>query len=144
MPILTTATSHRTPATLREVAQSHARSRSLSPEDRAVFAELAGGEQGQYDLTIPAHVAILEAAFFAAAVSLSTRYGQSMSRRRAGSDLHALREHVMAGGNVAAVTTTVTLTIESADAADARAMVDTLRRFRTDDATITAADIVKD
>lgn len=138
MPNLTTATSHRTPATLREVAQSHARSRSLSEASRNVFKRLAEGR------TLDEFAgSTLGDAFFEAAVSLSTRFGQSYVRRCHGSDLHALREHILAGGTVAATMTTITLTVESATPEQARAMVDTLRRFRTDDATITAADIVK-
>ena len=140
MPILTTATSHRTKATLREVAQSHARSRSLSEQSRGVFRDIVAGCTINDD-NVELHREDAEAAFFEAAVSLSTRYGQSYARRCAGSDLHALRDHVLSGGSVAATTTTITLTVESATAEQARAMVDTLRRFRTDDATITAADI---
>ena len=104
MPILTTATSHRTRATLQQVARSHANSRALSAPTREVFAQIAdGAERNMFD---PLD---FEGAFFEAAGSCSTRAGQSMARRGMVSDLIALREHLIAGGNVKPVVHTLTV-----------------------------------
>ena len=106
----TTATSHRSRATLLEVAKSHANSRTLSDPTRGQFRDLVAGFT--FDPADAAHDHFLRDAFFEAATSCATRAGQSMSRRVMVSDLMALRDAVMAGQSVLPVVTTMTIKVE--------------------------------
>lgn len=99
----TTATSHRSKATLQDVALSHARSRALSGETREIFQHIANGET-RLTLTDDHGLAysewMIHDAFFEAATSCATRAGQSYSRRVMCSDLMALRTAVLANESV--------------------------------------------
>lgn len=110
MPNLTTATSHRTRATLQQVAQSHASSRALSATTRDVFRHIVEGHA--WNLTAAATIDLLNDAFFEAATSCATRAGQSYSRRVMCSDLMALRDAVLAGQSVLPVVSTMTIKVQ--------------------------------
>ena len=106
----TTATSHRSRATLLDVAKSHANSRTLSAATRGQFLDIAEGFT--FDPADAAHDTDLRDAFFEAATSCATRAGQSYSRRVMISDLMALREAVYAGRSVVPVVENVTFTLD--------------------------------
>jgi hypothetical protein len=127
--MLTTATSHRSRATLLDVAKSHASSRTLSGETREVFQHLVNGEtmstltgDGLTGLSYTADM--IDDAFFEAAASCATRAGQSYSRRVMLSDLMALRDAYRSNESIRPKSTT--LTIEVLGDADAmrRALLD--------------------
>ena len=120
----TTATSHRSRATLLDVAKSHANSRTLSGETREVFQHLVNGET-IHDLHGLGYTSdMFDDTFFEAAASCATRAGQSHSRRVMVSDLMALRAAFLAGQSILPKSTT--LTIEVLGDADAmrRALLD--------------------
>lgn len=110
----TTATSHRSRATLLDVAKSHASSRTLSAATRGQFLDIAQGFT--FDPADAAHDTDLRDAFFEAATSCATRAGQSYSRRVMISDLMALREAVYAGQSVRPATITFEVSLEAMNA----------------------------
>ena len=75
---------------LVEIARDQATSRTLSETTRRYFDDLADGTTDGTDEQ-------RESAFFEAAASMATRYGQSYSRRIALGDLQRLRTAVMTG-----------------------------------------------
>jgi hypothetical protein len=118
----TTATSHRSRATLLDVAKSHANSRTLSAATRGQFLDIAQGFT--FDPADAAHDTDLRDAFFEAATSCATRAGQSYSRRVMISDLMALREAVYAGQSVLPKVTTMTIKVQGDADAMRRALLD--------------------
>ena len=135
----TTATSHRTRATLHQVALSHANSRTLSLTTREYFRRIL---EGDIDVNDGATLQGLEGAFFEAALSLSTRYGQSYARRCHGSDLTALREAVYAGQSIAPATITYAVTFSADDAERFTALREALDNFDHDGVKSTAVALV--
>lgn len=134
----TTATSHRSKATLLDVAKSHASSRTLSAATRGQFLDIAQGFT--FDPADAAHDTDLRDAFFEAATSCATRAGTSLARRRMVSDLMALREAVYAGQSVTPSEYVLQVTVEGATAADVDLFERALRAFKHDNVTVTSVE----
>lgn len=118
----TTATSHRSRATLLDVAKSHANSRALSRPTRDTFAFIVDGTT--YNIADEDQRDAVDDAFFEAACSCATRAGQSYSRRVMLSDLMALREAVYAGKDIRPKVTTMTIKVQGDADAMRRALLD--------------------
>ena len=104
---------------LLDVARDQVNCRTLSTGTRDYFRTLVTGI-GTPDVAEPTSA---EDAFFEAAASMVTRYGQSMSRRRAVADLARLRAAVSKGESLRTkrlVSITVTVAVDDAphDVAD--------------------------
>jgi hypothetical protein len=141
-----------TQRSLQAVAQDQASSRVLSQATRDYFATVARGVP--FDDRTDDVVSTRESAFFEAAASMSTRHGQSYSRRLALGDLQRLRMHLMshltipttryyATGLPATVVVNADGTVEvCVDLTEAAAAVaDTAQPGAIDDSAIVAAAV---
>lgn len=134
----TTATSHRSRATLLDVAKSHASSRALSTETREVFRMLAEGWVP--NLTLTATTDTLHDAFFEAATSCATRAGQSYARRCMVSDLMALRDTILEGHSLAPAEYVLQVTVASHNAAAVDTFERALRAFQHAGVTVESVE----
>lgn len=136
----TTATSHRSRATLQQVAQSHASSRTLSGETREIFAHLVNGETYRSLQAIGYTSDMFDDAFFEAVGSCATRAGQSYSRRVMVSDLTALREAFNDGHSVAPTEYHLTVVVKGASPANVDTFERALRAFQHNGVTVESVE----
>jgi hypothetical protein len=136
----TTATSHRSRATLQQVALSHARSRALSGETQEVFQHIANGETIA-DLRDLGYTSdMFDDSFFEAATSCATRAGQSYSRRVMCSDLMALRAAFLAGESVAPAEYHLNVVVKGASPAAVDLFERALRAFQHEGVTVESVE----